>query len=207
VLSQMLDEHETRGVRFGPTLAFLDQFGYAAVSMKLIERIIASELTWKELGLTLRQETQFPAADTTRLTLTCDKPVELRLYIRHPYWAASGIEISVNGQKQAVESRPGSYAGISRRWASGDTVEVRMPMGLRTEALHRLLGRARRGPVAGARESARGGARPPKGAGGADRGRGADRAAGVGAGTRSQGREDRRGRRGRSAITESWRLL
>lgn len=41
VLSQMLDEHEKKGIRFGPALAFLDQFGYAAVSMRLMARILA----------------------------------------------------------------------------------------------------------------------------------------------------------------------
>lgn len=41
VLETMLDEREQRGVRFGPALAFLDQFGYSAVSMRLIRRILA----------------------------------------------------------------------------------------------------------------------------------------------------------------------
>ena len=41
LLTAMLNEHEKRGVRFGPALAFLDQFGYSAVSMDLIRRILA----------------------------------------------------------------------------------------------------------------------------------------------------------------------
>ena len=41
VLGAMLDEAERQGVRFGPALAFLDQFGYAAVSMELIQRLLA----------------------------------------------------------------------------------------------------------------------------------------------------------------------
>jgi three-Cys-motif partner protein len=40
VLSAILDERETKGYRFGPALAFLDQFGYSAVSMKLIARLM-----------------------------------------------------------------------------------------------------------------------------------------------------------------------
>jgi three-Cys-motif partner protein len=40
VLGQMLDEYEQKGIRFGPALAFLDQFGYSAVSMQLIARIL-----------------------------------------------------------------------------------------------------------------------------------------------------------------------
>jgi len=41
VLGEMLDEHERDGKPFGPALAFLDQFGYSAVSIGLIRRILA----------------------------------------------------------------------------------------------------------------------------------------------------------------------
>lgn len=37
----MLDEAEQRQIQFGPALAFLDQFGYGAVSMDLITRILS----------------------------------------------------------------------------------------------------------------------------------------------------------------------
>jgi three-Cys-motif partner protein len=40
ILNNLLDAYETRGVRLGPSLAFLDQFGYAAVSMELIKRFV-----------------------------------------------------------------------------------------------------------------------------------------------------------------------
>jgi three-Cys-motif partner protein len=41
VLNQMLDEAEQKKIQFGPALAFLDQFGYGAVSMNLITRILS----------------------------------------------------------------------------------------------------------------------------------------------------------------------
>ena len=41
VLNGMLDEFERNQVKFGPALAFLDQFGYGAVSMDLITRILS----------------------------------------------------------------------------------------------------------------------------------------------------------------------
>ena len=40
VLTSMLNEYESRGQRFGPALVFLDQFGYSAVSMDLVRRIM-----------------------------------------------------------------------------------------------------------------------------------------------------------------------
>jgi three-Cys-motif partner protein len=41
VLNDLLNEHNDKGTHFGPALAFLDQFGYGAVSMKLIRRILS----------------------------------------------------------------------------------------------------------------------------------------------------------------------
>ena len=99
-----------------------------------VNLFIASELDWRNIGLTLRQETLFPESDTSRFTFTCPKPVFLTLKIRHPYWATSGITIAVNGRKESVISSPGSYAEITKQWQTGDTLDVRMPMTIRTEA-------------------------------------------------------------------------
>jgi hypothetical protein len=98
-----------------------------------VNLFIASELNWKAKGLTLRQETKFPDKGSSRLIFTCEKPVQLNLLVRHPYWAVSGFQISVNGQAIPDASSPGSYATLSRTWKSGDTVEVQMPFSLRTE--------------------------------------------------------------------------
>jgi DUF1680 family protein len=94
---------------------------------------IASELNWKAKGLKLRQDTKYPDQGASKLVFTCDKPVELGLRVRHPWWATKGFEIRVNGEKQAVSSRPGSYAAVSRTWKSGDSVEITMPFSLYTE--------------------------------------------------------------------------
>jgi three-Cys-motif partner protein len=40
VLNALLDDYQRNGISFGPALAFLDQFGYGAVSMDLISRIL-----------------------------------------------------------------------------------------------------------------------------------------------------------------------
>lgn len=43
-LGELLDAYEKTGQHFGPALAFLDQFGYGAVSMALISRV----MTWPQ---------------------------------------------------------------------------------------------------------------------------------------------------------------
>ncbi len=98
-----------------------------------VNLFIASELNWKVKGLTLHQETKFPDEGSSRLIFTCEKPVQLNLLVRHPYWSVSGFQLSVNGQAIPDASSPGSYASLSRTWKSGDTVEVQMPFSLRTE--------------------------------------------------------------------------
>ena len=41
---------------------------------------------------------------------------------------ATGATIAVNGATQSVATTPGSYATVTRSWAAGDTVTVRLPM-------------------------------------------------------------------------------
>lgn len=99
-----------------------------------VNLFIASELNWKAKGLKIRQETRYPEQESTRLTFTCDKPAEFKLNIRHPFWAAAGFDVRINGEKQSTPSQPGSYAVVSRMWKSGDVVEISTPFQVRTEA-------------------------------------------------------------------------
>src|SRR5262245_3489046 len=100
-----------------------------------VNLFIPSELTWKEKGLTVRQETRFPEEDVTRILLKPKKPILLALKVRYPSWAQSGITVTVNGKRETVNGSPGSYVSIERTWKSGDTVEVRLPMSLHMEAM------------------------------------------------------------------------
>jgi|WetSurMetagenome_2_1015567.scaffolds.fasta_scaffold00161_25 uncharacterized protein len=100
-----------------------------------VYQYIASELTWKDKGLTVRQTTSFPEQQGTSLEFTCGTPVKLTLNIRYPYWAQNGIEILVNGQKRNHAEKPGSFIAITRTWKSGDKVEVSFPFSLRLESM------------------------------------------------------------------------
>jgi hypothetical protein len=101
----------------------------------LVNLFLASELTWREKGLVLRQETRFPEEDRTRLLVRLRKPARFALRLRHPDWARGALEVRVNGEAQAADSEPGSYATIEREWRDGDAVEARLPMSLRFEAM------------------------------------------------------------------------
>ncbi len=100
-----------------------------------VNLFVPSELTWREKGLVVRQETRFPEEDTTRLTLQPDQPRRLAVKIRYPAWAQSGITVTVNGRNEKVSATAGSYVTLERRWKKGDVVQVRLPMSLRQEAM------------------------------------------------------------------------
>ena len=97
-----------------------------------VNLFIASELSWKDRGMKLRQETSFPDEQASRLTIACEQPTELTIHIRHPAWATTGFQVSVNGEN-TVASKPGEYASITRTWKSGDVIQVRLPFELRKE--------------------------------------------------------------------------
>ena len=116
-------------VRYGESIYF-----HSADAL-WVNLAIASELHWKERGLTLRQESAWPDGDTSVLSIKCANPQEFALRLRRPYWATSGMTVKVNGAEVAAAANPSSYAEIRRTWQDGDKVEVRLPMALRTESM------------------------------------------------------------------------
>ena len=96
-----------------------------------VNLFIPSVLTWPGRAITVRQETAFPQQAGTRLTVTGAGRVDLR--VRIPSWAA-GAQLRLNGSPLAVPATPGTYAVLDRTWASGDVVELSLPMALHREA-------------------------------------------------------------------------
>lgn len=88
-------------------------------------------LTWPEKGFTVTQETAFPREDHAKLTI--DGTGSLDLKLRVPAWAQRGFVVTVNGRRQDLDARPGTYVTLSRTWSRGDVVEVRMPFSVRIE--------------------------------------------------------------------------
>jgi len=99
-----------------------------------VNLFIASELNWTDAnGVTVRQETKYPDEASSRITLACREPVEFSVAVRHPWWAASGFVVRVNGQPQPAGSKPGSFVPLRRTWKTGDAIEISMPFSLYTE--------------------------------------------------------------------------
>ena len=96
-----------------------------------VNLFIASELNWPEKGVRLRQETSFPEQAGTTLIVLADKPVQLSLHVRIPYWATRGGQVKVNGKSFDAVLKPSSYLTLKRTWKNGDRLEVALPMSLR----------------------------------------------------------------------------
>ncbi|CAM4077967.1 glycoside hydrolase family 127 protein [Paenibacillus alkaliterrae] len=100
-----------------------------------VNQYIPSSLNWKEKGVTLVQQTDYPEDDRIAIQISCKEPVNYTMCIRYPFWAEKGIEVKVNGEAQQIETEPGSFVEIARRWIDGDQVEVTIPMTLRLESM------------------------------------------------------------------------
>src|SRR5579872_3887155 len=90
---------------------------------------IDSQLDWPEKGLRIKQETRFPEAQGTTITIAASNPVQLTMKLRVPYWAKGG-SVKINGAVLPAFSSPSSYLNLSRLWKTGDKVELSLPMDL-----------------------------------------------------------------------------
>lgn len=97
-----------------------------------VNLFIPSQVVWKEKGLILRQETEFPKEETTRFTVRVTKPVVTTVYLRYPSWSKQ-VEVRINGRKIKVKQKPGSYIAIAREWKDGDFITATYPMQIQLE--------------------------------------------------------------------------
>jgi DUF1680 family protein len=99
---------------------------------------IPSELNWKEKGVKIKQETNFPYEEKTRLTIT-EGSSQFKLMIRYPSWVAEGaLKVIVNNDTLSFKEQPSSYIAVDRLWMTGDVIEVILPMHTRIEQLLNL---------------------------------------------------------------------
>lgn len=105
------------------------QFVYTHVEDALyVNLFAATELNWRERGIVLRQETSFPYAESSKLTIAQGKG-EFKLMVRYPGWVKPGeFKVMVNGQEVKTVTGPSSYVCIDRKWKKGDVVDIQFPM-------------------------------------------------------------------------------
>ncbi len=101
-----------------------------------VNLFIASELNWEAKGIQIKQETNFPDADTTQLTISTSSSTDFKLLLRVPSWVqADEYAIFINQDSVEQSFTPGTYASLERTWSDGDVVKIKMPMHLTYEEL------------------------------------------------------------------------
>jgi DUF1680 family protein len=90
-----------------------------------VNLFIPSTLNWADRNVTVDQTTNFPNEDSTRLTIKGSG--KFNINVRVPGWATKGFFVKINGKKQQLNAKPGSYLTISRTWKDGDVIDLKMP--------------------------------------------------------------------------------
>jgi hypothetical protein len=92
---------------------------------------VPSTLDWSAKGFIITQETEFPAAGESTITVQGRGTLDIKL--RVPSWARKGFVVAINGEPQEAEATPGAYLTLSRRWNQGDRIHISMPFSFRAE--------------------------------------------------------------------------
>ena len=80
--------------------------------------------------VTLHEQTAYPFEESVSFTVECDGATSFPFYLRIPAWA-EGATLQLNGKPVGVKTEAGKYVRLERRWQSGDSVSLRLPMSLR----------------------------------------------------------------------------
>lgn len=110
--------------KYGDSIYFHDEQGVYA------NQFIASEVNWRSRGVRLRQETDFPAEPTTRITVRTENPTTFVLRVRVPAWISGPVTVRLNDEPMSIAAPTASYIEIERDWSDGDCLEVHLPMQL-----------------------------------------------------------------------------
>ncbi len=97
---------------------------------------IPSEAKWARLEgeVKLTQQTDYPESGDIKIRVDPKSPGEFSVNLRIPVWAKD-VKLSVNNEAVPTSARPGEFASIRRRWSTGDTIELTLPMAFSTEAI------------------------------------------------------------------------
>jgi hypothetical protein len=99
----------------------------------IVNLFIPSTLEWSQKGASFELSTAYPKADEIFFKVSeIAKTFSFAISLRIPSWCEDP-SLKING-KQAKLVKTNGYAVIKRKWKTGDTILLRLPMKLRLEA-------------------------------------------------------------------------
>jgi DUF1680 family protein len=95
-----------------------------------INLYVPSTVQWNHEGNPVRveQDTDYPEANTTTLTVHPDRPDVFKLKFRVPRWCQPGASVEINGKPASAAFQAGTWGVIDRNWTNGDSVKITFPM-------------------------------------------------------------------------------
>lgn len=107
------------------------QFIYTHDGLKslTVNLYAASELNWEEASIIIRQETQFPYGESSKITIA-EGNGKFTLRLRYPSWVKEGeFGIKINGKSIKNKNwKPGTYIDLNESWKKGDVIDIDFPM-------------------------------------------------------------------------------
>lgn len=112
-----------------------------------------STAEWTSQGARLKMETDFPEGESVKISIIMEKPRELILALRRPWWVTGDFLIKIDGQALPPEAlaplsknnnpqyifaakakeKTSYYVEIKRQWKTGDVIELTLPKALHLE--------------------------------------------------------------------------
>lgn len=99
-----------------------------------VNLFIPSQLTWKEKGVTVRQETKFPLDGQVDFIITTKRSVSFPIKLRKPVWVVD-FTIKINGKVTSVKENDEGYLLVEREWNNNDKIELDLGFDFYTEPM------------------------------------------------------------------------
>jgi len=110
-------------------------YSHDGVNTIWVNLFIPSTLNWKEKGILLSQNTNFPNDNSTLLTFQQGNGDKINVRIRKPSWNTDMPEVLVNGKKYSATTDSSGYFNIAGNFKKGDSIKVRFDMQVYAESM------------------------------------------------------------------------
>ncbi|HKO82844.1 MAG TPA: glycoside hydrolase family 127 protein, partial [Chitinophagaceae bacterium] len=100
-----------------------------------VNLFISSVLTWRNKGVVVRQETNYPETGNTILKISSPSEKVFTIRIRKPWWSDNNDKIKINGKEHTDLKIEDGFYVIERKWKNGDSISLNFVMSLYSESM------------------------------------------------------------------------